>query len=622
MTTPTFLGPYKIGGLIGRGGMGNVYAAEHHTTGDEVAVKLIAAHVADEPRFRRRFEKEIHALKLLKHPGIVRIVGYGEQDGQLFYSMELVRGETLHARIRREKRMDWKAVIEIAIQVCAALKHAHDIGIQHRDLKPANLMLTPDGAVKLVDFGIPKNFWDSAEETATGSVLGTPDYMAPEQASGGQITGRTDLYSLGSVMYAMLAGRSPFKGKNATAVIEALKRDRPIPLQMIAEQTPDELSELVDDLLEKDPADRPRTALVVSNRLKAMQLGLMSQATLGADDIVTQMTDPSSPAGNVESTLSSIAFQPSSPDPARPQPNSLAKPKTDVGDRDKTRSDAKPSPAQKKPQGVRATKLTDVPERQSGDTSEASTTQTRFEVVKHDDPTLDVLRPGGGPTTSHSSVSRAITVGMTLLIAAVLGWAVISILSPPDRNELYDKAIDQQDADAASAFIARYADDARLPEMRELVSKQQLRSTLNRIKAQQALGLKPLTPAEESFLAAMELRENDPAKARQKIQQWLAVFQDAPTGREPESRGGLQSMIQSARDEWKRLETSSKTNLDSRARQLLLDIQASIDAGDPSATKRKLEAIKATFADAKWAVPVIQRADQWLEMQQIPTESE
>jgi serine/threonine-protein kinase len=147
--------------------MGNVYAAEHETSGEEVAVKLIASHVADEPKFRRRFEKEIHALKLLKHPGIVRIVGYGEQKGQLFYSMELVRGETLQSRIRREKRLDWKVAIDVAVQVCAALKHAHDIGIQHRDLKPANLMLTPDGDVKLVDFGIPKNFWDSTEETST-----------------------------------------------------------------------------------------------------------------------------------------------------------------------------------------------------------------------------------------------------------------------------------------------------------------------------------------------------------------------------------------------------------------------------------------------------------------------
>ena len=152
MTPPfEFLGPYRIGDVIGRGGMGTVYSAVHERSKEKVAVKLIAANVADEPRFRRRFNAEIKSLELLNHVGIVRIIGYGEEDSQLFYSMELVEGESLQARIRREKRLEWRPTIDIAIQVCAALKHAHDMGVIHRDLKPANLLLTSED----VDNGKP-----------------------------------------------------------------------------------------------------------------------------------------------------------------------------------------------------------------------------------------------------------------------------------------------------------------------------------------------------------------------------------------------------------------------------------------------------------------------------------
>ena len=245
-----FLGPYRLGEPLGRGGMGSVYRGTHATSGDEVAVKLISQNVADEPRFRRRFADEVETLKRLRHNGIVRLIGYGEEDGQLFYSMELVEGESLQQQIRREKKIAWNRAIDIAIEVCGALKHAHDIGVIHRDLKPANLVITTNGSVKLVDFGIAKIFGNS-EQTLAGSVLGTADYMAPEQAGGGAITPRTDLYALGSVLYAMLTGRPPFTGKKITEVIDSLKRQRPVPLELIDPELPDALTELIHELLEK-----------------------------------------------------------------------------------------------------------------------------------------------------------------------------------------------------------------------------------------------------------------------------------------------------------------------------------------------------------------------------------
>ena len=274
-----FLGPYRIGETIGRGGMGTVYRAVHEKTKEPVAVKLIAAHVADEPKFRRRFDSEVKTLQRLRHEGIVRLIGFGDEEGQLVYSMDWGEGVSLQARIRREQRIDWRATLDIAIQVCAALKHAHDIGVIHRDLKPANLILTQNDQVKLVDFGIAKIFGDG-EQTLVGSVLGTADFMAPEQATSSGITVRTDLYALGSLMYAMLTGRPPFSGKNTTEVIESLKRDRPVPLDIINPELPGELVELVHHLLQKEPGDRPPTALAVMNRLKAMRAGLQQAGTV------------------------------------------------------------------------------------------------------------------------------------------------------------------------------------------------------------------------------------------------------------------------------------------------------------------------------------------------------
>jgi serine/threonine-protein kinase len=404
---------------------------------------------------------------------------------------------------------------------------------------------------------------------------------------------------------------------------------------MIVEKTPDELCELVENLLQKDPADRPPTALVVSNRLKALQAGLLSRATMAVDDIATQVTDPDSNGANVESTLSSIAgLSPSTPlsvPPEQGKPANSAPGKQDVSgkqhasgtlrpgqqandkDGDKTRSDASSSPSSTRSDGLRAMKVTEVsalPDQQSSGTV---STQTHFEVVKHNDSSHGAFRFGDHSHGSATAVSRTINIILTLAVLAVLGWAVFSVMSPPSADNLYDKATEQRDIDAAIAFVARYPDDPRIPEVRQWVSQRQLRSILNRITAQQKIGIKPLTAAQESFLAAMEARATDPIEARQEIQQWLNVFQDSQASSGDEPRSGLATMIQAARDELKRPIPSDTSSQDPRVHQLLAEIQSSIDAGDGQATVQKLNAIQATFQDASWAKPVIDRAENWLD---------
>ena len=178
-----WLGPYQIVGKLGRGGMGTVYEAVHRETGEPAAVKLLSAALAREEGFRSRFEAEIETLRKLRHPNIVRLFGFGEQEGELFYAMELVNGNSLEEELRGGRAFDWREVTRIGIETCRALRHAHDRGVIHRDIKPGNLLLTADGRVKLSDFGIARLFGHT-RLTSAGNILGTAEYMSPEQAEG------------------------------------------------------------------------------------------------------------------------------------------------------------------------------------------------------------------------------------------------------------------------------------------------------------------------------------------------------------------------------------------------------------------------------------------------------
>jgi serine/threonine protein kinase len=263
------LGPFRIEKRIGRGGMGTVYAAVHDETGERVAVKVLTATVSEESHLRLRFATEIESLKTLRHPNIVRLIGDGFQDGQPYYVMELVDGCSLQDELNAGRRYAWHEVVQIGIQVCLALKHAHDHGIIHRDLKPANLLRAADQRIKLTDFGIAK--WFGADQlTAAGSVVGTADFMAPEQAERLAATYRSDLYSLGAVLFTLLTLRTPFSSESLPRVIYKLCHEPAPRVRTLAPQTPLELEQIVDQLLQKDPAARIPTALAVANRLRAL----------------------------------------------------------------------------------------------------------------------------------------------------------------------------------------------------------------------------------------------------------------------------------------------------------------------------------------------------------------
>lgn len=265
--SPSQIGPFTILRRIGSGGMGTVYLGRHAETGLEAAVKLLPPALARDAGFRLRFRREIEALERLHNPHIVEFQSSGEDLDSVYYAMEYVAGETLTQRLQRERRLSWQAAIEISTQLCQALKAAHDAGVIHRDLKPSNILISTEEVVKLTDFGIAQVF-ASDKLTLTGGVVGTAEYMSPEQAQGQRASKRSDLYSLGAVLYVMLTGRPPFVGQTSVDILQKHRYGQfDLPSRYVPE-IPPQLDDIVKQLLEKDPDKRVPDAFVLSRRLK------------------------------------------------------------------------------------------------------------------------------------------------------------------------------------------------------------------------------------------------------------------------------------------------------------------------------------------------------------------
>ena len=270
MKQPEQLGPFRILQSLGHGGMGAVYQGIHVETGEPVAVKVLIERFDEEtPEARLRFEAEIDALRMLRHPNIVRLNGYGQEDELLYYVMELVCGTSLHKELKKERGFLWQDVAKIGYEVCLALKHGHDRGITHRDLKPANIMLDNSGMVKIADYGIAHCFGNH-RLTGSHAVIGTIEFMSPEQAVAGPVGPKSDLYSLGAVLYALLCRRPPFIAKTLPEIV---RKHLTEPLEDISrhrQDAPAELVRIIRHILERKPDDRPNNAFLVAKRFEEL----------------------------------------------------------------------------------------------------------------------------------------------------------------------------------------------------------------------------------------------------------------------------------------------------------------------------------------------------------------
>ena len=263
-------GGYRVERQLGMGGMGSVYLATDTRLGRQVAVKTMRPDAAADPDARERFVREARAAAAIDHENVVPVYAVGEYEGTPYLVMPLLKGESLDARLRSGAWPTLAEVCRLGREVAEGLAAAHAVGLVHRDVKPANVWIGADGRAKLLDFGLARLARGGPALTRAGVMVGTPSYMAPEQAAGGAIDGRADLFSLGVMLYELTTRRKPFTGDSVLAVLTALAIHRPPPAHQTNPGVPAALSRLIDRLLAKAPAERPESAAEVCDALAAV----------------------------------------------------------------------------------------------------------------------------------------------------------------------------------------------------------------------------------------------------------------------------------------------------------------------------------------------------------------
>ncbi len=278
----TFGARYQLTSRVAIGGMGEVWQATDLVIGRTVAIKILKDEYLGDPGFLERFRAEARHAALVNHEGIANVFDYGEEDGSAFLVMELVPGEALSAILEREHVLSTDRVLDIVAQTANALHAAHAAGLVHRDIKPGNLLITPDVRVKITDFGIAR-IADQVPLTATGQVMGTVQYLSPEQASGHPASPSTDIYSLGIVAYEALAGRRPFTGESQVAIAMAQINETPPELPVTVSEP---VRNLVYSCIAKNPADRPASAANLARAAQALRRGDLAAAAAAVPGIV------------------------------------------------------------------------------------------------------------------------------------------------------------------------------------------------------------------------------------------------------------------------------------------------------------------------------------------------
>jgi serine/threonine protein kinase len=610
------LGPYKIIRQLGRGGMGTVYEGVLRDTGEPAAIKILSATLAHDDGFRERFKSEIETLRKLRHPNIVRLYGFGEEDNYLFYAMELIVGRSLEDDLQKGRKFGWREVTDYAIQTCRALKHAHDRGVIHRDIKPANLLISEEGQVKLSDFGIAKLF-GATGLTAVGGVLGTAEYMAPEQTDGRPITPRCDLYSLGGVMYTLLAGRPPFKAATLLEMLQLQRFAEPDPVRRYAPDVPEELQVIISDLLIKDPDQRIATAMVLSRRLEAMRHGLSQRIEPSLSAPTRDITQP--PIVSVSSATMTAPGQPVVPE-----------------DKDVT-SDADSGEYELEPP-VNPHEITAAARHERA--LKATIDLVSVTAAKTGAQRVEPVGASVGTTTSEKPASSFVTVSeeehrrtdaprehvtprnilqTVALVAAVvvLAAGTLWMMQPASADRLYERIEDtvapgdfnslQAARHDIESFLAHYPNDDRAA----LVKQHQDALHLYRAdrqaerRARDAAAVEKASLVDRAYLEAMSLAKLNPELAAQRLQALVALY---------DNDGGLlpadQESLTLARQHLAQLEAQieERARYDVQILQGRLDAANALESTDPTAARAMREAIITLYSDKPWAAPAVERA--------------
>ncbi len=635
------LGPYEILEQLGRGGMGAVYRARNSETGEEAAVKVLIGALALDGGFRERFEAEIETLKMLRHPNIVRLLGYGEQDGVLFYSMELVRGTSLDVELKKGRKFTWEEVLQIGIQAARGLKHAHDRGIIHRDIKPANLMVHEDGTLKISDFGIAKLFGNTGM-TSAGGVIGTAEYMSPEQADGKLVSHRSDLYSLGAVLYCLFAGHPPFVSKSIAEVLHMQKFATPEPLRRFVTDIPEEIERIVFELLEKDPQQRIANATLLARRLQATLYGLKQQEweeqqrrqQAPAVQPPTPQATVAEPQAEQEQTASFTVELPQKgpsakthspgltrPEQAKPAPDAgeetlvtqgpALQPAASPGSMSRTRPDSdSPRLQQETIAATHAAAATEEP---------AQTTQARFTVVREEElgkPLEEDESPWHISPQTWGLVAVLIAIGLTIWYLA----------QPPSADQLYGKiqaAAQSKDEDALldvkeeiETFLGIYSNDSRAQEVEKYLEEVRLLQLQRRfaLQAKRLMRSRNISPIQAAYVDAVRLAAQDPAEAREKLRALLQLYADFPEAASVNDRRCLELAQRQLQVLDQQAAPFVEKHLEVIQRRLVTAQQAVQE--DPQLARRICQAIVELYGEKHWARQVVLQAQNLLK--QLP----
>jgi len=633
---PQRLGPYDIERLLGEGGMGSVFLGTHRQNRQQAAVKTLSTALSQDEDFRLRFGGEIESLKKLRHPNIVQLLGWGEQDDVLFYAMEFVDGHSLQDRLAQGERMEWHETIQVGISICKALKHAHDNGIIHRDLKPANLLVDQAGTVKLTDFGIAKLF-GYTQLTVEGGVVGTADYMAPEQALGQPATHRCDLYSLGTVLYTLLAGRPPFLAKSMPEVVHKVCYEPPRPVRRFNASVPPQLEALIGDLLEKDPAKRPPTARAVTTRLEAMQHGLTGaeqqlDASAPQDSTEFDYSEPGNTIAPGEPRVHSATtrFDATGDQPdgeALHQDASVAGSpsnarQTDAGSAARSAGDEDPhftrAPLHDATEAQVAGERPARSSSHSGAASypaEAVPPETRKEARFT---TLEEAAQAASLAEHRERVSqRWMIAGLAVALVAIIGLVVWQTVVPPAADDLYGaivRVVEDDDAELSAAsgeierFLSLYPNDSRAEEVaawKEQIELKRLHGQFRR-RGRHMSATASMTPLERAYLEAIEMARTRPEEAVARLQAILDVYGAQEDPRPP--TGQILALAERHRALLQqRAAAANEEHLEELNERL--EAARSLEATNPAQARSIYEGIILLYADRRWASEIVTQAE-------------
>ena len=529
------LGPYRFKGVLGRGGMGIVYRGEHEETGEFHAVKVLSPTYSDDDHFRGRFESEIRALLKLNHPNIVQLISYGQEDGMLFFSMELVEGNSLFQMQRQGHRFDWRQVLAIAGDVSQGLRHAHDRGVIHRDLKPGNLLMANrseddaedakrnlTGIVKITDFGIAKSY-GSSQNTGT-NVLGTMDFMSPEQAKGQPTTARSDLYSLGTVMFTLLAGKPPFTSKSVEEGINNLIHVEAPPVSSVVPGIPIEIDSLVRSMMAKDPEERLPTTLALSRALEELEDVLRHQAEAKTAEVfgATIANDSNKVVQNSDQSATTFA-EPSGQRKINTKPNQMGGRTAEYSDMDRQQIRRESEAGSQKPRLNRPLDTRDDYFNTVTDHLRQQQESTGFETEKE---------------TSRGKLPLFLAL---LAVMGIVAFGLFRVLTPPSAETLFKKIKAEERSpneviDEISLFLRLYPKNSRSIEVAQLGGIGEAIQFLNRLKSRAKRSTNKLSVMEEKFLKIAQEAEENITKGNTQMNAFVNFYEKVSDLEEPDQK--------------------------------------------------------------------------------------